>query len=112
MTQPDPKRVLPAPTRALFTEGRGGYGHRLFLPSQIEYWDEEASLLDQSREAHDLLTKACCWGGCDKRWAVDGVLHLGYEFPIRTWEATKLMLLERGITIEDFSPSMDIQSVW
>lgn len=110
-------RPLPAPTDAFFSQGSGGYGHRLFLPATHEYWDRydagEKNILQVSIAAHDVLTKLSCWGGADKRWRIDGVEHLGYEFPLRKWdgmEGIRAAVEKHGILLHHFNEKMDIQS--
>ena len=77
-----------------------GYGARLFLEDSPKFC-----------EAHALFKKLCAWGGYDKKWRIDGVWHLGYEFPPETslfnnnWEAK---LTEFGVVSKELDRSNKI----
>ena len=87
------------PVQALFTPGVAGYGHRLFLP------------MEQNTQAHDLLAKLSCWRGSDKRWRINGIICLGYEFNKKSWEETSKRLDEGGIEFGTFKKGMKIESI-
>ena len=109
--------ALPSPTRAFFNEGGGGYGHRLFLPSPIEYWESydngDKGILEKSRAAHEVLRELSCWHGADKKWSIDGIVHLGYEFPIREWNEVLAKVGAAGITFYTYEsrPEMKIETI-
>lgn len=111
-------RPLPAPTDGFFNPGGGGYGHRVFLPATHEYWerydDGDKEILQVSQKAHEVLKGLCCWGGADKRWRIDGVEHLGYEFPTRNWDGMdgiRAAVERHGILLHEFSEKMRIETV-
>jgi len=104
---------------AYLSEGRAGYGHRLFLPTPGMF----EPFSESQRAAHELLKKLCIWGGHDKRWVIEGILHFGYEFPVAKWNALKEQIEAAGINIVCFlqeakdretagRPPLKIESHW
>jgi hypothetical protein len=92
------------PKLAVYSPADAGYGHRLFLPASSELLDNET--MEASFAAHDLLKQLSCWRGSDKEWIINGILHLGYEFSKRGWDATSKKLDESGFTFKPFNSKM------